>query len=202
MSRIVLHTIIALFFTGMSYKARSQSATVRDKDGHIYSTKVLRDNRTWLTTNLNTNMPGTYCYDNKDCNCQQYGRLYNWQLAQEGCKLLGDGWRLPTNKEWEQMADYYGGLRDNSPDSGRTTYKALIKGGDAGFNVVLGGRRDGGADKYWRIEAHGFYWTATATDSAYAWFYNFGKNSGMMGRHKDGEKDMPLSVRCIKDATK
>lgn len=58
-----------------------------------------------------------------------------------------------------------GGVRDVSPDSGKAAYKALIMGGSSGFNVVYGGRRDAGDGKYYRGDAHGFYWTATESDS-------------------------------------
>jgi len=36
-----------------------------------------------------------------------------------------------------------------------------------------GGRSDDG--QYARLEAHGFYWTASESDPAIGWFYNFGR---------------------------
>ena len=32
-----------------------------------------------------------------------------WEAAKEGCKMLGAGWRLPTDAEWRAMAKEYGG---------------------------------------------------------------------------------------------
>ena len=73
---------------------------------------------------------------------------------------------------------------------------ALLSGGRSGFNAVLGGNRSDG--RYARLEAHGFYWTASANDPATAPFYNFGKNGGALHRQPQGEKEMAISVRCIR----
>jgi hypothetical protein len=55
-------------------------------------------------------------------------------------------------------------------------YKALLAGGNSGFNALLGGdRSDDG--RYARLEAHGFYWTASTSDPASGWFYNFGRGN-------------------------
>jgi uncharacterized protein (TIGR02145 family) len=126
--------------------------------------------------------------------------LYTWKAAQEGCRLLGAGWRLPTSEEWKQLAALYGGVFGNSKDSGKTAYHALLKGGSSGFNATLGGGRDDDADKYSRLDRHGFYWTVTENDSATAQFYNFGKGSGKLFVQNEGEKGRAFSVRCIKDA--
>ena len=152
-----------------------------------------------MTTNLKLNIPDSYCYDNADDNCEQYGRLYTWKAAQNGCALLGEGWRLPTNEEWQKMAKWYGGVRGDSDDYGKAAYQALINGGNAAFNAVYGGSRDSADGSYSRVDAHGFYWTATESDVANAWFYNFGKNGKILNRHQDGQKHMAISVRCIKD---
>jgi uncharacterized protein (TIGR02145 family) len=111
---------------------------------------------------------------------------------------VGGGWRLPTNEEWQQMASSFGGVRDDSKDSGRTAYSALVNGGKSQFNALFGGSRDPDS-VYRRLEAHGFYWTATETSIETAWFYNFGKNGKMLNRHEDGDKQRAASVRCIRD---
>jgi hypothetical protein len=75
----------------------------------------------------------------------------------------GDGWRLPTDDVWRQMAKHYGGVGNDSPDKGKAPYTALLSGGTSGFNAVLGGNRsiDG---QYDRLEAQGFYWTVSEND--------------------------------------
>jgi uncharacterized protein (TIGR02145 family) len=96
------------------------------------------------------------------------------------------------------MAKHFGGVRDDSDDTGKSAYHALMRGGQSGFEAVLGGNRSHHG-QYERLDAHGFYWTASESDSAYAWFYNFGKGGVALNRHRDGEKEQAFSVRCIKD---
>ena len=95
------------------------------------------------------------------------------------------------------MAKHYGGVRDDSEDGGKAAFKALVMGGSSGFDALFGGGRAPGG-QYERLEAHGFYWTASESDSASAWLYNFGQ-ARILNRHSDGEKQRALSVRCVRD---
>ena len=196
---MLLAIVICFFCINHEANGQEQTGTLRDRDGNIYTIKIMPDNKTWMTSNLNINIPGSYGYENAEQKSNQYGRLYTWKSAQEGCKLLGEVWRLPTNEEWQKMAKWYGGVRGDSDDDGKAAYQALINGGNAAFNAVYGGSRDSADGSYARVDAHGFYWTATESDVANAWFYNFGKNGKILNRHQDGQKHMAISVRCIKD---
>ena len=161
------------------------------------SSRRMPDGKEWMTTNLNVRVDSSYCYDDAESNCAKYGRLYTWDSAQRVCRSLPGGWRLPTNDEWRQLAKQFGGVRDDSNDAGKAAFPALVTGGRSGLNVVFGGGRtpDG---QYTRLEAHGFYWTATESSANHGWLYNFG-GARFLNRHDDGEKSRAFSVRCIKD---
>jgi uncharacterized protein (TIGR02145 family) len=161
------------------------------------SSKRMADGKQWTTRNLDLDIAASYCYDDAEQHCRQYGRLYTWESARRGCESLGNGWRLPTNDEWRLLAAHYGGLLEESEALGKAAFTALVNGGPSGFNVVFGGGRaeDG---QYARRDGHGFYWTASESDAGHAWFYNFGQMH-VVNRHRDGEKQRALSVRCIKD---
>ncbi|HZS47415.1 MAG TPA: FISUMP domain-containing protein [Blastocatellia bacterium] len=160
--------------------------------------KQMADSKQWTTQNLNVNTTGSYCYQDSEQNCRQYGRLYTWDSALQVCKSLGDGWRLPTDDEWRQLAKHYGGMHDDAEDGGKAAYKALLSGGSSGFNAMLGGGRavDG---EFARLCAHGFYWTASESDPATAVFYNFGHGNLALYRQDGGEKQRAFSVRCVRD---
>lgn len=166
--------------------------------GTTASSQRMPDGKQWTTRNLNVDTVPSYCYGNADLNCRQHGRLYTWESAQRGCQSLGDGWRLPTNDEWRQMANHFGGLLEDSHDNSKATYRALMIGGNSGFNASLGGSRmpDG---QYSRLAAHGFYWTASENGPATAWFYNFGQGGQALNRHSGGQKQMGASVRCVRE---
>jgi uncharacterized protein (TIGR02145 family) len=161
--------------------------------------KRFLDGKQWTTENLNVVTETSYCYDNSEQNCRQYGRLYTWVSAQQACRMLRGGWRLPSNEEWRQLGTQYGGIRQDSTDLGKAAYMALMTGGRSGFNAVFGGGRTDKSGEYLRLEGHGFYWSATESGPDHAWFYNLGKNAESFGRHEDGEKPRALSVRCVRD---
>ena len=187
---------ISFGFVGASC-FKQPSVSDKRAPGALDSSKQMSDGKQWLTENLNVSIARSYCYEDADLNCRRYGRLYTWESAQRGCQSLGDGWRLPTNDEWQQLAKQYGGVRDDSDDGGKAAFNALRIGGSSGFNVLFsGGRTSDG--QYARLEAHGFYWTASESDSTAAWFYNFGQ-AGYLNRHNDGEKQRAFAVRCVRE---
>jgi uncharacterized protein (TIGR02145 family) len=158
----------------------------------------MADGKQWTTRNLNVKTVASYCYEDAEMNCLHYGRLYTWESARQACQSLGDGWRLPTDDEWRQMAKHYGGVSEDSDDRGKAAYKALLAGGSSGFSALLGGgRSDDG--QYARLEAHGFYWTASESDPATGWFYNFGRGGQALHRQSGGEKQRAFSVRCVRE---
>jgi uncharacterized protein (TIGR02145 family) len=162
------------------------------------ASKKMVDGKQWTRQNLNVKADQSYCYDDAEKNCLKYGRLYTWQSAQQACQSLGTGWRLPTDDDWRQMAKHYGGVSSDSEDKGKAAYKALITEGSSGFNAVLGGGRSEDGE-YARLEAHGFYWTASEINQANGWYYNFGKGGQALHRQDGGEKQRAFSVRCVRN---
>ena len=177
----------------MKPSAKDQNVSARSP-----ASKRMADGKEWMTANLNVNTSSSYCYGDAEPNCRRYGRLYTWESGQQACRSAGDGWRLPTDDEWRQLAAHYGGLGNDSPEKGKAAYTALLIGGTSGFNAVLGGNRsiDG---QYDRLEAHGIYWTASENDPTTAPLYNFGKGSQALYRGPQGQKQMAVSVRCMRE---
>src|SRR5688572_6683579 len=173
-----------------------RSAEVQNAS-HTISSKRMADGKEWTTANLNVNVSPSYCYEDAEANCRRYGRLYTWESAQRACASLGQGWRLPTDDEWRQMAKGYGGVSQDSAEEGRAAFMSLLSGGSSGFNAVLGGNRspDG---HYARLAAHGLYWTASDNDARSAPLYNFGDGGRALHRQPGGQKQMAISVRCIR----
>ena len=123
-------------------KSNTDISTVVDRDGNTYTTKVMKDGKRWMTQNLNVEVADSWCYDNDPKNCEQYGRLYTWQAAKNACHFLGKSWKLPSDEEWTNMVDNYGGAKyGNSKDGGASAYKALMDQGSSGLTALLGGYR-------------------------------------------------------------
>jgi uncharacterized protein (TIGR02145 family) len=197
--RLRVVAVVLIIALGPAGGAGSMPRSAKDQiaSGTIASSRRMADAKEWTTGNLNVNAPSSYCYDDAEAYCRRYGRLYTWQSAQRVCQSLGNGWRLPTDDEWRQMAKRYGGVSVDSADKGKAAFTALLSGGTSGFNAVLGGNRSDG--QYARLEAHGLYWTASDNDSGSAPYYNFGQNGQALHRQPQGKKQMAISVRCVRE---
>jgi uncharacterized protein (TIGR02145 family) len=189
---------LGIAFASISSSLGFLSAQEPKPSAFVYSPKRMADGKQWTTRNLDVRIEPSYCYDGAEQNCRRYGRLYTWESAQRACQSLGDQWRLPTDEEWRQMAKRYGGVSQDAEDKGKAAFQALMAGGSSGFNAVLGGGRseDG---QYARLEAHGFYWTASENGPANGYFYNFGQGGLALHRQDGGEKPRAFSVRCVRE---
>ena len=135
-------SILLSFWSFLSYAQQDSVMNIRqsvtDMDGNVYAIATLKDGRTWMTQNLNLKIKGAFCFENEESNCGKYGRLYTWKAANKACQALGENWRLPTDAEWHNLANLYGGLLSESDDNGAAAFKALQEGGKSNFNATSG----------------------------------------------------------------
>jgi uncharacterized protein (TIGR02145 family) len=193
----VVSIALSITFGCLCPSSESIPAGVQKASLTIDYAKRMADGKEWMTHNADGIAAPSYCYADEEVNCRRYGRLYTWESAQRVCQSLGDGWHLPTDHEWRQMSKHYGGVSEDADDKGKAAYKALLAGGNSGFNALLGGgRSDEG--QYARLEAHGFYWTASR-DPGGGLFYNFGRGGQALHRQSGIEKQWAFSVRCVRE---
>lgn len=151
---------------------------------------------TWMAKNLWIEVENSWCYDNDPANCEQYGRLYTWEAAKQACAELGNGWRLPTEQEWQDLLKRFSG--DDHVNTYKAAYQPLIEGGNSGFNARLGGARflDG---SFLFLGDEGYYWSATGDGSeigAYGWIFR--RLSGRLIR-PGFNKSAAFSCRCVRE---
>ncbi|KPK85294.1 MAG: hypothetical protein AMS27_07615 [Bacteroides sp. SM23_62_1] len=188
-----------LFLTS-SYGDINQTSTFTDpRDGKEYATIQIGD-QWWMAQNLNFDVYDSYCYNNSNINCQEFGKLYNWQTAITVCP---EGWHLPTDKEWSEMEsqigmDFYDAYINVGFMRGIPQGRELKDGGCVGFNAKLGGQRSSSGN-YVQINEYGTYWTITEdeTDNNYAWVRMFNVDHPGAGRGV-AAKTLYLSIRCLK----
>ena len=163
-------------------------------DPSSYGTVNL-NGQTWLAKNLNVKVMESWCADNNPSNCSDYGRLYSWKAARLACQKLGPGWRLPTDSEWREMTEAFGGNVDKGGSS--EAFRMLIDGGRGSFDAQLGGWRDS-SGTFYSMGHDGFYWSSTTANSDVARGYSFNEPVNVVFR-ATGQKDWGFSCRCVKD---
>jgi uncharacterized protein (TIGR02145 family) len=191
---------------GTNAPARQSSTTFTggSRDGKTYKTVVI-GGKTWMAENLNVATEGSWCYDNKESNCEKYGRLYNWSAAKRACP---GGWHLPLREEWGDLAKAAGGSGKYGT-GGKAGRNLKTKSGwnnngngtdDYGFSALPGGFYIGGfgIGGFGNAGDYGYWWTATenGSDNAYNRYMDY-VNEGVI-EHWD-IKNFGHSVRCLQD---
>lgn len=213
----------------------NSDSTVRDNDGNTYKTVVI-GTQTWFAENLKTTKfkdgkaiqvvtipakwqglttPACCWYNNDVTNKNPYGALYNW-YAVSSQKLCPNGWHVPTEEDWNLLADFYGGMTtayspEKIPGSklkeiGTTHWR--IPNADAtnesGFTALGGGLCNVDGNCY-DLTIHGYWWGLLDRNSALSSGFS-GADVTVFLSSGSGEfylnhnaKQFGLSVRCLKD---
>jgi uncharacterized protein (TIGR02145 family) len=159
-------------------------------------------NQTWMAENLNDKIINgrSWCYDNRDSNCNLYGRLYDWETAMTACPT---GWHLPSRQEWNALVAATGG--DNAAGKalkargGWDNHNGKNGGGtdSSGFFALPGGFRFTDGNSY-DMGDIADWWTSTEGRGGAA--YRRGMSYDDNGVFEDeSEKSMGFSVRCLRD---
>jgi uncharacterized protein (TIGR02145 family) len=145
-------------------------------------------NTMWMKENLNYNAKGSFCYDNKPSNCEIYGRLYEWDLAQTVCPA---SWRLPGHEDWQNLIESSG----NKTASKKLKSKQWNGDDNYGFSALPGGftKAQGFAENGER----GYWWTSDAVGPYAKYEYMSSEKDSVT--YVESSKSMGLSVRCVMD---
>ncbi|MDR2555972.1 MAG: fibrobacter succinogenes major paralogous domain-containing protein [Fibromonadaceae bacterium] len=161
------------------------------RDNKTYKTVKIGE-QVWMAENLNFEAKeGSMCYDNKPDNCNKYGRLYDWNTAMKACP---NGWHLPSDKEWQTLVDFAGGVKVAGKKLKATSGWDNNGNGtdDFGFSALPGGSylcRDG--CDFYNGGIGGDWWNSSIRDDDYMYI---GEPD-----NPDKENGASYSVRCIKD---
>jgi uncharacterized protein (TIGR02145 family) len=200
--------------------------SIEDADGNLYKT-IQIGTQIWMAENLRTTKfndgvsipnvtddteweklttPGYCWYDNDPSSFKDtYGALYNGYTVNTG-KLCPAGWHVPTNNDWNILANYLGiDAGGKLKEAGTTSWVTPNTGASniSGFTAIPGGSRAPYYQEY-RYSTFSFLgynsslWSATeySNDVAYdVWLYSKESDFYLFRTTKiDGK-----SVRCLKD---
>lgn len=195
-------------------------------DTEIKSVKI--GNQIWMAENLNverfrngdlipeaksqkewekagkSGKPAWCYYENNDINSEKYGKLYNWFAVNDPRGLAPEGWQIPSDDEWEELATYLGGqddagkkMKSKTGWDGTEDWPEGNGTDECGFSGLPGGYRTH-LGEFNKLGKYTSWWTSTASDTEGAWdrslYYAYGNLD--RGDNYGGEG---LNVRCLKD---
>lgn len=219
---VVLMACMILIMHGQGHLAHAY--TVVDVDGNSYKT-VAVNGHVWMTQNLNVShyrngdpirhaatpaewadaarkRQGAWCYyRNRSGDGVVYGKLYNWYAVNDPRGLAPKGWKIPSDKDWENLEGAFGGKQfaaSNLKAASAWQSADRFFTGRKGFRALPGGyRRSDGRFLYGGM--NGLFWTSTEFVRGYAWFRNLSGRNAYLFRN-DTCMENGLSVRCVRES--
>ncbi len=192
---------------------------VTDFDGNSYRT-VKIGKQIWMAENLKSthysdgSSTPSFVYGNNEANLNTYGRLYSSSAVMKGSASSNSnpslvkgiapvGWHVPSKAEWQQLADYLGGLSiagGRMKEEGTTHW---ITPNTSAVNESLFSALPAGMyafwDEYQWIGDHCVFATSTANPSDAGVFSIMLQNSSASMVIGNFHPSDASSVRCIKD---
>ncbi|MEO0337768.1 MAG: FISUMP domain-containing protein [Bacteroidota bacterium] len=199
---------ITLFLT-MAFPILTQAQEIGsftdNRDGQVYETvsysiQLSKDSTlrmTWMVENLNYKTEDAYCYDDYESNCAIMGRLYNWVAAMQACP---EGWHLPDDEEWNQLAELFGGLKSAAKHLKSTSELWSEEGGGTNkslFNAMPYGHAIIGSG-YFAFTLNATFWSAENISSEYATDWVLSSWDRLIS-YKGHKSTAGNSVRCVQD---
>ena len=194
---------------------------VTDSEGNEYETVIIGEQE-WMAENLRVTsfndgtpvdenhdawialeVPVYTWYENDDTHSEPYGALYNWYVVETG-NICPQGWRVPADADWADLADYLGGsgvaggkLKStqlwDAPNEGATN--------ETGFTALPGGHRHS-SGAFYDLGNSGRWWSSDVSEDPNEPNLIKGR---LMHAYSTAlsavnfEKAEGLSVRCIKE---
>lgn len=196
-------------------------STVTDIDGNTYGTVVL-GNQEWMSGHLRTtkysdgssipNVTSTSwsglttgawsSYDNNTANDPNYGKIYNWYVANDARNVCPTGWRVPNEGDFILLSDklFTDGHAGNDALALKTTsgWDNNKNGTDVyGFSAYPAGWRSANDGNFYSRGAAVNYW-GSDDDGRYGWTFHI-TNSLDTTRVYSAQKTAGFAIRCLKD---
>jgi len=175
----------------------SDNTFTDSRDGKIYKIVIIGD-QTWFAENLNFQFGTSWCYGDDLKNCEEYGRLYDWETALVACP---EGWQLPSDDNWAKLMNFFGSEKiayNIMKESGALHWKGKSSKAtnESGFTALPSGIKDF-YDGYGGQGICTAFWSSTEWQKKTGMAYYIGNDLTFAYHHYYLKKN-GHSVRCIK----
>ena len=175
----------------------------------------------WMVKNLNVKVPGSFCYEDREENCERFGRLYTWTAAmkiderfetvdakdvvskQRPRGICPNGWHVPTALDFNRLDAYLKDIDDavgvgtnlRAREGWQESELSLLGEDGFGFSALAGGVRDS-ANAYSGLGIFTGFWSGSEADPtrAIAWTLPYDDDNFVMD---SSLKSRAFPVRCL-----
>ena len=221
-----------LKITGNLILDAAVSRIALDTDGNVYKTVKIGD-QWWTAENLRVTRyrnqdpiperldwkewsgsphSGARCvYENDESYANEYGYFYSWEAVNDNRNLAPRGWHVPTDEEWQTLADFLGGnsvAGGKMKEAGTSHWSSHNEDGknESGFSALPAGYRDPGGYPYFPRGYYGIFWSSTESDWHFSWAPEYEYASDWILTYEFAElkqsvarKESGYSVRLVRD---
>ncbi len=118
---------------------------------------------------------------------------YTWEEAMTAAKQLGDGWRLPTREEFEQLCDLGSEWQENGPHG----LPGRLFGGELFLEAAGYRHRESGALS--SVGTEGYWWSSSSYAAGSVNAGNLSFHSGGVSPLYGNGRAYVFSVRCVRN---
>ena len=219
---VLTNLLIRFFFIISTILFVNCTGAITDQDGNRYKT-IKIGKQVWMSENLNVStfrngnpipeiqseeewikageegIPAWCYYNNDPENGRKYGKLYNGFAVSDPRGIAPEGFHIPDDEEWIQLADFLGGA-SNAGTKLKHKRGWEMKGNGTNksrFTALPGGYRYKNG-KFDFVGYYGYWWASGKPDENVSW------GRGLGFDYEDIYKDYLLygggfSIRCLKD---
>lgn len=184
--------ILTLFLSGSTAYSQRSKENIGGKQYNV----IRIGDQVWMEENLNYEIEGSLCHDKVDYACDKYGRFYNWNAAKAAADKI-QGWHLPSDEEWFQLADAVGGKRDKSGNYAHVGAK-LKSGGRSQFEALVVGYHESSDDTFRDFGISGNFWVIDSRSGRYSGVRSLFYTNDQFD-YSIFDPDNGYSVRLVKD---
>jgi uncharacterized protein (TIGR02145 family) len=157
---------------------------------------------------------GAWCWYNNDSStyARTYGRLYNWYAVNDPRGLAPQGWRIPTEGDWNQLVKF---IDPGADTTCQNCNKSAIAGGamksttgwnspntgannSSGFAGLPGGSREDNGS-FVSVGIQGFWWGAVNSVIRNVGYRRLFNSNVSVYKHFDNDQKYGFSVRVVRD---
>lgn len=194
MNNFFVGTLLLLFVASCN----TGNKKLLDTNGNLYKT-IKINNTLWMAENLKVKHDSSgeklnYFFPNGDStNIKSFGLLYDFENA---CKSCPKGWRIPNNKEWEELFDFTKhNIAGNYKD--RKFWNDERNSNITNFSVRPAGIGNNQEHPN-NFNNKVLFWSSSKEEEHFIWTYIFEKGKNKI-RKASQHPTYAFSVRCIKN---